>query len=223
MAGKQLSRSTSHRRALRRNMAASLFEHGTIRTTAVKAKELRRFVERLITIAREGTLHARRRVVSLLQDREIFSYDEAEQDYLPEEKTVVQKLFDEIAPRYKDRPGGYTRIIRISDRRIGDSGEQVLLQLVEEEAAGGESRPRGRRRKRADKRHAKAGKVKTARPARAEEAAEEEAPPAEAAEQTETPDEQQTEAPAEEQAEESSEPQASEGEAPQGEETDKNE
>jgi len=148
--GKQLSRTTSHRRALRRNMAASLFQHGAIRTTEAKAKEVRRFVERLITIAKAGTLHARRRVIAQLQDREMAN-DEGEF----EDKTVVQKLFDEIAPRYVDRPGGYTRIIRLAERRIGDAGRQVLLQLVEEtpadrtETAAGPSR----RKRRAAKRH----------------------------------------------------------------------
>lgn len=143
--GKQLSRNTAHRKALRRNMAASLFEHGAIRTTVVKAKELRPFVERLITTARTGTLYARRRVISLLGDRDIVNAEGELQD-----KSVVQKLFDEIAPRYVDRPGGYTRIIRLSDRRIGDAGEQVLLQLVEqtsaeEEAPAGPRRARRRR------------------------------------------------------------------------------
>lgn len=128
--GKQLSRNTAHRRALRRNMAASLFEHGTIRTTTVKAKEIRPFVEKLITLARQGTLAARRRVISILQDRDIVDAKGELAD-----KTVVQKLMSEIAPRYADRPGGYTRIIRLADRRIGDGGEQVLLQLVEQGAA----------------------------------------------------------------------------------------
>ena len=125
--GRQLSRNSAHRKALRRNMAASLFQHGTIRTTGPKAKELRRFAERLITIAREGTLHARRRVIALLRDREMCDNNG---EFL--DKTVVQKLFDEIAPRYAERPGGYTRIIRLAERRIGDAGQQVLLQLVEE-------------------------------------------------------------------------------------------
>ena len=153
VAGKQLSRTTSHRKALRRNMAASLFQHGAIRTTEAKAKELRPFVERLITIARQGTLHARRRVIQIMQDREMYSYDESEKDFVSDDKTVVQKLFDEVAPRYIDRPGGYTRIIRLSDRRIGDAGVQVLLQLVDDttDAAGGKTS--GRREKQAGKRH----------------------------------------------------------------------
>jgi large subunit ribosomal protein L17 len=169
VAGKQLSRTTSHRKALRRNMAASLFQHGAIRTTEAKAKELRPFVERLITIARQGTLHARRRIIKLMQDREIYSYDESQKDFVPDDKTIVQKLFDEVAPRYVDRPGGYTRIIRLSERRIGDGGVQVVLQLVDDttETAGGKTS--GRREKQAAKRHAAVesvlgGKEKTATP-----------------------------------------------------------
>ncbi len=130
-AGKQLSRNTAHRKALRRNMAACLFEHGAIRTTEAKAKELKGFVEKLITVARKGTLAARRQVLATLNDR--FMADK-ENDGELLDKTVVQKLFDEIAPKYVNRPGGYTRIIHLAERRIGDAGKQVLLQLVEEAA-----------------------------------------------------------------------------------------
>jgi large subunit ribosomal protein L17 len=127
VSGKQLSRTTSHRRALRRNLAASLIQHGAIRTTEAKAKELRRFVERLITVAREGTLHARRQAAAMLQDRDMIDDEGKLLD-----KTVLQKLCDEVAPRYVSRDGGYTRIVRLSDRRIGDGGVQVLVQLVEQ-------------------------------------------------------------------------------------------
>ena len=160
VAGKQLSRTTSHRRALRRNMAASLIQHGAIRTTEAKAKELRRFVEKLITIAKQGTLHARRRVIRALQDRAMFTYNEAEKDYVPEDKSVVEKLFDEIAPQCADRSGGYTRIIRLADRRIGDGGVQVLLQLITESPQTDEKQTPGRRKKRAAKRHQAAGTIK---------------------------------------------------------------
>jgi len=149
LAGKELSRTSSHRKALRRNLAASLFEHGAVRTTETKAKELRSFVAKLITLARKGTLHARRQVIALLQDRAIVNADGEE------ETTVVRKLFDEIAPRYAQRPGGYTRIIRLSDRRIGDAGRQVLLQLVEEKTPATEEGTMAtvsRRRRRARKR-----------------------------------------------------------------------
>ena len=150
MAGKRLGRTTSHRIAMRRTRAASLFEHGAIRTTEAKAKELRRIVEKLITVARQGTLHARRRVIAQLgRDRRMFD-DEGETG----DQTVIQKLFDEIAPRYTDRPGGYTRIIRLAERRIGDAGRQVIVQLVEETPAErGGSKGASRRRRRAAKRH----------------------------------------------------------------------
>lgn len=148
--GRQLSRNTAHRVSMRRNMAASLFEHGAIRTTEAKAKELRGFVEKLITMARQGTLHARRQVIaSLGHDRDI-----VDADGIPTDLTVVQKLFNEVAPRYANRPGGYTRIIRLAERRIGDAGKQVILQLVEEKAAGESRKVKGstRRRTQATKR-----------------------------------------------------------------------
>ena len=136
-------------------MAASLFQYGAIRTTGPKAKELRRFVEKLITQAKKNTLHARRMVISALgHDRAMYGVDEERMD-----KTVVQKLFDEIAPKYADRPGGYTRIVRLAERRIGDAGEQVILQLVEQsKAAPAHVTAAGasRRRRRATKRHAAA-------------------------------------------------------------------
>ncbi len=173
ISGKQLSRTASHRKAMLRNMAASLIQHETVRTTEPKAKQLRPFVERVITIARQGTLHARRRVISLLGDRDMVDDEGQFQD-----KTVVQKLFDEIAPRYANRAGGYTRIIRISDRRIGDSGVQVLLQLVEETSAKTEDAQRGeRRRRRATKRHEAAASVsETQQAPDSEEVPEEQAP-----------------------------------------------
>ncbi|MHA1599607.1 MAG: 50S ribosomal protein L17 [Alphaproteobacteria bacterium] len=154
VSGKQLSRTTSHRKALRRNMAASLIQHGAIRTTEVKAKELRSFVERIITTAKKGTLHARRRVISKLSDRAMTDNDG---EFL--DKSVVQKLFDEVAPKYADRPGGYTRIIRLDERRIGDAGRQVILQLVEESSdRQSPSEGTSRRKARAARRH-QAGQV----------------------------------------------------------------
>lgn len=142
IAGKQLSRTTSHRKAMRRNLAASLIEHGAVRTTPAKAKEVRPFVERLITIARTGTLHARRRVIALLGDR---GMADAESGELAD-KTVIAKLFDEVAPLYADRPGGYTRIIHLPERRIGDAGKQVLLQLVEQAADQGGKKARKKKK-----------------------------------------------------------------------------
>jgi len=148
VSGKHLGRTSSHRKALRRNMSASLIQHGAIRTTAPKAKELRRFVEKLITTAKKGTLHARRQVIAAIGDREMVDSKGETAD-----KTVVQRLFDEIVPRYANRPGGYTRIIRLADRRIGDSGPQVLLQLVEETSPAAEdAKTTSRRRRRTTRR-----------------------------------------------------------------------
>jgi large subunit ribosomal protein L17 len=127
VAGRHLSRTSEHRLALRRNLVASLFEHETISTTIQKAKEVRGFAEKLITLGKKGTLPARRRAISLLNNRAIF---EEEDGKMVKKGTVVGKLFSEIGPRYLDRPGGYTRIIKLPKRRLGDGGELVLLQLV---------------------------------------------------------------------------------------------
>lgn len=166
---------------MQRNMAASLIQHGAIRTTEAKAKELRRFVERLVTIARKGTLHARRQVIALLGDRRMINAEGES-----EENTVVQKLFNDIVPRFEDRPGGYTRIIRLSERRIGDAGCQVLLQLLGDEAAPEADEPAktSRRGRRAAKRREAAGLDETQgdeaeTEPEAETEAEQEAPPEE--------------------------------------------
>ncbi len=152
--GRQLSRDTEHRKALRRNMVQSLFEHGKIRTTPAKAKEVRAFAEKLITLARTGTLLARRRVIAALQDRRLVDEN---QDFIDEgpTRTVVQRLFNDIAPKFADRRGGYTRIIKTSDFRIGDGGDIVLLQLLTEESApkGVARRSAGLRRKRNERKH----------------------------------------------------------------------
>ena len=134
VAGRQLNRTSEHRLALRRNLAASLFEHETISTTIEKAKDVRGFAEKLITLARKGTLPARRRAIRLLNNRAIYKEEDGR---MVKAGTVVGKLFSEIGPRFLDRPGGYTRIIRLSKRRLGDNGQLVLLQLVEQ---GGEEK-----------------------------------------------------------------------------------
>ena len=155
--GRQLSRDTEHRIAMRRNLVQSLFEHGAVRTTMPKAKEVRGLAEQCITLGRNGSVVARRKVVSLLgNDRRLT--DEA-QEFTG--KTVVQKLFEEIAPKFTDRNGGYTRIIKTSDFRIGDAGDIVLLQLADEKLApsGTFRRSAGLRKKRNERRHAFAGKV----------------------------------------------------------------
>ena len=110
--GRGLSRSPSHRRALLRNMATSLFRHERIRTTTAKAKELRPYAERLVTLARRGDLHARRLAARRIADRE-----------------VLGKLFDDIGPRYAERPGGYTRILKLGPRK-GDAADMALIELV---------------------------------------------------------------------------------------------
>jgi large subunit ribosomal protein L17 len=154
--GRQLSRDTEHRKALRRNLIQSLFEHGKIRTTMPKAKEVRALAEKIITIARTGTLTGRRRVIAILQDRRLV---DKEQEFTGQ--TVIQKLFDEIAPKFADRKGGYTRIIKLSDFRIGDGGDLVLLQLLTEESkpTGTARRSAGLRRKRNERRHLFASRV----------------------------------------------------------------
>jgi large subunit ribosomal protein L17 len=162
MRGRQLSRDTEHRKALRRNMAQSLFEHGKIRTTLPKAKEVRAFVEKLITLARRNDLTARRRVIQLMNDRRL---TDADQEFIRHEngreKTVVQKLFSDIAPQFADRQGGYTRIIKLPEYRIGDAADVVLLQLCTEESApkGTARRSAGLRRKRNERRHQFASKA----------------------------------------------------------------
>lgn len=127
VAGRQLSRTSEHRLALRRNLVASLFEHETISTTPEKAKEVRSFAEKLITLAKKGNLAARRRAIALLNNRDIVAQEDGE---IVKKGTVIGKLFSEIGPRYLDRPGGYTRIIKLQNRRLGDGSSLVLLQLV---------------------------------------------------------------------------------------------
>ena len=125
--GRRLSVTPSQRKAILRNLAQSLIEHGEIRTTLPKAKELVRFIEPIITQARKGTLHARRLVISRLHDR--LMVDPGDHEMLADD-TVVQKLFKEIGPHFKDRAGGYTRIVKTSEWRIGDAGDLVIVQLV---------------------------------------------------------------------------------------------
>ena len=112
--GRQLSRTASHKRAMLNNMATSLFEHGVITTTEAKAKELRPFAEKLITLARRGDLHARRLVERRIKDRE-----------------VLGRLFAEIGPRFAARPGGYTRILKLG-HRPGDGADLARIELLAE-------------------------------------------------------------------------------------------
>src|SRR5947209_4829066 len=154
--GRQLSRDTEHRKSLRRSLVQSLFEHGKIRTTLPKAKEVKAFAEKLITLARTKSVNNRRRVTAMLGDRRLV---DKEQEFTG--KKLVQKLFDEVAPRFADRNGGYTRIIKLSDFRVGDGGSLVLLQLLTEESkpTGTPRRSAGLRRKRNERKHQFASRV----------------------------------------------------------------
>ncbi len=158
--GRQLSRDTEHRMAMRRNLVQSLFEHGKVRTTMPKALEVRAMAEKLITLARTGTLNARRRVIATLQDRRLVDED---QDFIEEgpTRTVIQKLFNDIAPTMADRSGGYTRIIKTAEHRIGDGGDIVQLQLVTVDALpkGTARRSAGLRRRRNERKHQFASKL----------------------------------------------------------------
>jgi len=122
-AGRKLGRNATHRLALYRNLALALFRHERIITPLEKAKAARPFIEKLITLAKKGTLHHRRLAISRLHDEEI-----------------VKKLFAEIGPRFQTRPGGYTRIIKRSERRLGDAGVTAYLELIKE----GETKSRTR-------------------------------------------------------------------------------
>jgi len=145
VAGRRLSRTKEHRLAMRRNLVASLFQHETISTTMEKAKEVKPFAEKLITLAKKGTLPARRRAIALLGNRDIIDYQDGN---AVRKGTVIGKLFSELGPRYLDRPGGYTRIIRLSLRRLGDNGQLVLLQLIgTEESVEKQSKKRSRKKK----------------------------------------------------------------------------
>ncbi|MDC7219860.1 MAG: 50S ribosomal protein L17 [Spirochaetales bacterium] len=149
----RLSRKSSHRKALERNMVTSLLKYERVKTTKAKAREIRRTAEKMITRAKVDSVHNRRIVAKTVQ-----------------EKDVLNKLFVEIAPKYKERPGGYTRILKIGSRK-GDAAEMVILELVEEEM---KAKPKKAKKKAAPKKaEPKAEEVKADAPA-------EEAPEAEA-------------------------------------------
>jgi large subunit ribosomal protein L17 len=136
VAGVKLNRSPAHRRALFRNLVTALLDHEAVRTTDAKAKELRRWGDRMITLGKQGTLHARRRAASLINSR-----------------AVVKKLFDEIAPRYAKRNGGYTRVVKLGVR-LGDAAAISMVELVER--AGAAPEPKKKPAKRRDKAEPKA-------------------------------------------------------------------
>jgi large subunit ribosomal protein L17 len=117
-AGKKLGRDSAHRKALYSNLAGALIEHGRIKTTVAKAKAVKPFAEQMITLGKRGDLHARRLALAELRSQD-----------------VVHLLFAEVAPRFADRPGGYTRIVKLGPRN-GDAAEMVYLELVDYEPAG---------------------------------------------------------------------------------------
>ncbi len=174
MSGRKFNRTSEHRRAMFRNAAQSLFEHGQIVTTLEKAKDLRPFVEKLITMAKKargGSLAARQQIISVLNDRAVIPADR-QSDYnvmtdgqrrkvlrspsgrrwraggpkLGMEFTaesIVHRLIETVAPQFEDRPGGYTRVIRLGRPRIGDNATRAILQLVGEEESPGHVARRG--------------------------------------------------------------------------------
>ncbi len=134
-AGRKLNRTGAHRKALFRNLVTSLIEHEQVRTTDAKAKELRRVADRMITLAKRGSLHARRRALAYIRSRR-----------------VVAKLFDEVAGRFRERPGGYTRTVKLGHRH-GDAAPMSVIEFTDRgDAAKAEAeRKRERRRRRTEK------------------------------------------------------------------------
>lgn len=179
--GKQLNRTSAHRTAMLRNLAAGLFEHGQIETTMPKAKAVQGYAEKLITLAKTRSLHTRRQLEKKINDRNIFAW--ADDPQVPDERKseaffevdetavkrnrygdlkksprLIEHLMTKVAPMFADRDGGYTRIVKLDKHRLGDGTDLVLLQLVGREdgpqVGGGTSS----RRKQADKRTAFAAK-----------------------------------------------------------------
>ena len=153
-AGRRLSRNASHRLALFRNLSRALITHERITTTVPKAKELRPFVEKLITMAKKAALandgskegkvkalHYIRLAESKLGPMAGTGVYDKKNDLVPVNETVMKKLIHEIGPRFKDRPGGYTRILKLHTRRLGDAGEQAIIELLKE----GEVKPKKER------------------------------------------------------------------------------
>jgi large subunit ribosomal protein L17 len=142
-AGRKLNRTSAHRKALFRNLVTSLIEHEQVRTTDAKAKELRRVADRMITLGKRGSLHARRQALSYIRSRK-----------------VVAKLFDEVAARFRERPGGYTRAVKLGHRH-GDAAPMSIIELTDrgESAKAEAERKRERRRRRDEKKAAQPAAV----------------------------------------------------------------
>jgi large subunit ribosomal protein L17 len=134
-AGRKLNRTAAHRKALFRNLVTSLIEHEQVRTTDAKAKELRRIADRMIPLGKRGSLHARRQAAAFVRTR-----------------SAVTKLFDEVAARFKERPGGYTRVVKLGHRH-GDAAPMSVIELTDrgETAKAEAEKKRERRRRRAEK------------------------------------------------------------------------
>jgi len=195
-AGYKLNRTASHRQAMLRNLAASLFEHGQVVTTLPKAKAVQPFVEKVVTKAKRGDMHARRRVIQMLgRDRHAFDWrylatnasekerethanmsESAEQyfDLPPADQTernrfgeirksprLVRHIFENVAPRFAEREGGYTRIVKLGRHRIGDAAELVLIQFVGAEEGPEIGAGTSSRRKKSDRRAAYFDKLKS--------------------------------------------------------------
>ena len=132
---RKLGRTSAHRLAMYRNMVTSLLDHGRIETTDAKAKEVRRIADRMITLGKRGGLHARRRALRVIRHRK-----------------VAEKVFDELAERYRDRPGGYTRVLKVRNR-VGDAAPMSIVELVQG-ATAAEPEPKGGAKKAASKKSA---------------------------------------------------------------------
>ena len=195
VAGYKLNRDSDHRRAMFRNLSIALFTHEQITTTLAKAKAVQPLVERLITLAKKGDLPSRRRALSVIGNDILVKGDidwdappgraegyrvSRSREKLLHGPRVITKLFKELGPRFADRPGGYTRIVRLGRHRIGDGTDLVVLQLVGSEEKGAPSLKGrySRRRQQQDNRTAFAAKLRKSK---------KEASPASAAESSTTP------------------------------------
>lgn len=209
IAHRKLNRTSAHRRAMQRNLAQSLFEHGQVRTTLPKAKDLRPFAEHLITLAkktRQGSITARRQIHKLLGDRSLVPAEHQEAyDQMSDSKrrrtlrapsgrrhrtgeakgklaftgeSVTHRLIETIAPQFEDRTGGYARVIRLPDRRIGDHTQLAIVQLVgDQQGPGSVTKPeKTARRKRADARYAAAIQASKGKKAKSDKPADEASP-----------------------------------------------
>ena len=221
---RKLNRTMSHRRALRRNLAQSLFEHGEVTTTLAKAKDAQPFVEKMITLAKRavaGSVPARRRLVRMLGDRAVIPADHREAYNLMLDakrarvlrarsgrrhrtgephgglkftaESIVRRLVETVAPNFMDRPGGYTRVLKLGKRRLGDAAPTATLQLVgEEQGPGSLPRPeKSARKRRTERRYAAMARLLKGG-GKADDAAVEESPVEEPASPEATADESAT-------------------------------